>query len=239
MDERGTVTANPDMSPDFSYIRRLEGLSDRQSALNWGLGFALVVSVGVNLYYAVTERVQVQFVQFDSAQRMMVRMFDDLQDKGIRQQLTEGYLSQYVIDRETIDHTTETTRFERVRMFTDEQYFDLFRNEMTINNKNSPLVRFSNAPGGPVTREVFITGIVPVAGSEDTYLIDYMTVDRQAGQEIARANWQVSLRFMYRQVVGGADEIRVNPIGLTVGPYAPRPRNLSDLNTVTAVQGEM
>lgn len=239
MDERGTVTANPDMTPDFSYIRRLEGLSDRQSALNWGLGFALVVSVGVNLYYAVTERVQVQFVQFDSAQRMMVRMFDDLQDKGIRQQLTEGYLSQYVADRETIDHATETTRFERVRMFTDEQYFDLFRNEMTINNKNSPLVRFANAPGGPVTREVFITGLVPVAGSEDTYLIDYMTVDRQAGQEIARANWQVSLRFMYRQIVGGADEVKANPIGLTVGPYAPRPRNLSDLNTVTAVQGEL
>lgn len=233
------VTTNPEQSPDFSYIRRLEGLSDRQAALNWGLGFALVVSVGINLYYAATERVQVQFVQFDSAERMMVRMFNDLQDKGVRQQLTEGYLTQYVIDRETIDHATETSRFERVRMFTDGDYFGLFRDEMTLSNKNSPLVRFANAPGGPVAREVFITGIVPVAGSEDTYLIDYMTVDRQAKQEISRANWQVSLRFMYRQMVGGPDEVRINPIGLTVGPYAPRPRTLSDLNAVTAAQGDM
>lgn len=230
------VRSNPDQADDFSYVRRLERLVDTQASLLWGAGAGLLCAVGVGVYLVATERVQVVFTQFDSEQKMMVRLYSDLTDKSVRRQLTENYLAEYVAKREAIDNTTEGARYDWLRVFTHPEYFARFEGDMTPNNPDSPLIQFGKAPGGPVAREVFVSNVTPMAGDDGAYQIEYTTIDRQKGREIARAAWFVSLRILYRNMTGKKEDIARNPIGLTVGPYERRARTLTDANHTRAAQ---
>lgn len=224
-----SVRANPDEADDFSYVRRLERLVDQQASLIWALGAGMVTAIGIGAYLIATERVQVEFVTFDSEQKMMVKLYHDLSDKGVLRQLTENYLSEYVKDRETIDNSSEGARYDRLRVFTHKDYWAQFEHEMNPANPESPLVKFQRAGQ---SRETFVTNVSPVAGAEGTYSVEYTTIDRQKGREVGRASWLVSIRILYRDLSARKEELRINPIGLTVGPYERRARTLTDANTI-------
>lgn len=133
--------------------------------------------------------------------------------------LTEALVRQYVIMRETIDLSSENTRWNQLAFFHSEDLDMFFREFMSLENKDSPLVLFSERR---LARKIEILSSINFHPSaSNVWQIEWIATDYCAkrGDDINKQIFvsTVTVDFVTNNVI--LSDRLVNPTGFRVVNY--------------------
>ena len=136
--------------------------------------------------------------------------------------LTQSYLVQYVIARESFDVTTASTNYRRVALFSAGAARNGYLAAMQSSNPQSPLVVY---PRGTVI-ETRVKSVSPVG--RDAALVRFDTVrnDPNGGLQPGRP-WVALIRYRYSSDPMTLEDRYVNPLGFEVVQYRRDPEALA------------
>jgi type IV secretory pathway component VirB8 len=207
-------------SPILPRSKRDSAVIGRMVAVTaiFGLTLALVSQTIFILETYPPEPV-VSVVTFDDDDHQLVTVRPGAITMSDREILTEKYLKQYIRHRETIDHTTEISRFEKVRLFTEPEWYAVWFDQVDPRDKQSAISRYAR---DGLSREIRNITVAPIAGQQNTYQAEFLAIDRLGHKEVRSKKWFVSLVAAPLALTGDREAIDANPLGLTVYQYILR-----------------
>jgi type IV secretion system protein VirB8 len=135
--------------------------------------------------------------------------------------LTQSFLVQYVIARESFDRVTVQNEYRKVALWTADAARPAYVNTMQINNPDSPLVRL---PAGTAI-ETRIRSVSSLGGQ--TALVRFETMQRaRDGATQAVQNWAAVVDYRFSQGPMAAEDRYINPLGFQVVRYTRNPETL-------------
>jgi type IV secretion system protein VirB8 len=209
-----------------NYVVRLE----RSARLaNWTAAVSsagLLAAVTVCIILATRPPPKPLVINFDPLKAQVIELEPKHLSASSLQLVAENYFTQYVIDRETIDHASEQARFNRVRLLSAKENYFAFENMMSPEKAKeaSPLVRFKKAG---LTRTPHLSSKpVAVPGATGAYQVEFYVVDaRLNGTEVARTHWVATWNYYQTKISSNREEAIMNPLGLQIANYTVRARN--------------
>lgn len=135
--------------------------------------------------------------------------------------LTQSFLVQYVIARETFDMATLKANYRKVALFSADAARSSYLQTMQVNNLESPLVRYPRA----TIVDVRVKSVSPIGSN--SVLVRFETVRTDANGQAQRANpWVAVVRYRYSSAPMSVDDRFVNPLGFQVTSYRKDPEVL-------------
>ena len=128
--------------------------------------------------------------------------------------LTQSFLVQYVIARESFDIDALEANYRRVALWSGETARSGYLAQMQASNPNSPLVRY---PRSSVI-ETRVKSVSPVA--RNVAMVRFDTVRRDAGGQVhPPQSWAAMIRYRYSGEPMRLEDRFVNPLGFEVLRY--------------------
>lgn len=135
--------------------------------------------------------------------------------------LTQSYLVQYVIARESFDFDTVNASYRKVALLSSGRARTGYLNAMQVSNPQSPLVTL---PRGTVI-ETRVKSVSPVG--RDTALVRFETVRTEGnGHAHLPAPWVAVIRYRWSGEPMKLEDRFVNPLGFEVVSYRKDPEAL-------------
>lgn len=142
------------------------------------------------------------FYRIDNAQKLISR----------KSALIRYALREYVVNKEAINHKTETDRFVRTSNMSTIQVFNQFKQRYQESQ-----IFFKDKK-----RSITIELDTPFANSweQQVHIIDFSTVDEDNKGNKVRKYWQVTMSYIFNQQKVRLDDLVHNPLGLEVVSYS-------------------
>ncbi len=226
-----TVQGNPVLYHDGLYTSHL--LQVVRLALVGGgiLAGSLIGAVVWNISLYPLKTKETEYVFFGNGQYMHVAK-GKIEAKTL-DLLIDDELKKYVENRETIDHTTEKTRFDWVRAHTDPKWFKPWESYMSAANPSSPLEKYRREEK---KRNVYVNSLVRTSTANE-YQAEMTFIERNfGGLEIGRSEWIVVFKAVRQDISGSADLVKLNSLGLIVKNYDAKPRTRAEADKARGVQ---
>jgi type IV secretion system protein VirB8 len=135
--------------------------------------------------------------------------------------LTQSFLVQYVIARESFDRATVQTDYRKVALWTADPARQAYVNAMQANNPDSPLVRLRAG----TAIETRIRSVSSLGGQ--TALVRFDTLQRISdGSAQVSQNWVAVVAYRFTQAPMAAEDRFINPLGFQVVRYTRNPEAL-------------
>jgi len=136
--------------------------------------------------------------------------------------LTQSYLVQYVIARESFDLATVRTNYRRVALFSAEGARSAYLAAMQPSNALNPLVLY---PRGTAV-ETRVKSVSPVG--PDAALVRFDTVKTNPGGQAEPArSWVSLIRYRYSRAPMTLEDRFVNPLGFQIFQYRRDPETIA------------
>jgi len=136
--------------------------------------------------------------------------------------LTQSYLVQYVIARESFDFATVRTNYRRVALFSAGIARSGYLAAMQPTSAQNPLVIY---PRG-TTVETRVKSVSPIGPDAALVRFDTVKIDSNGGAEPARA-WVALVRYRYSRASMTLDDRFVNPLGFQIFEYRRDPETIA------------
>jgi type IV secretion system protein VirB8 len=135
--------------------------------------------------------------------------------------LTQSFLVQYVIARESFDMATLPANYRKVALFSADKARTSYVQAMQVNSPQSPLILF---PRNTIV-DVRVKSISPLA--DGTALVRFDTVRSDAGSGPQPPNsWVSVIRYRYSPEPMKLEDRFVNPLGFQVTGYRKDPETM-------------
>jgi type IV secretory pathway component VirB8 len=171
-------------------------------------------------YYAKGEKIIPVFYEFQDETRRIVRVEQGNMRTDKASLLRSWSMRDYLESREIINHIDEAERYKKVRAMSSKKVFEKFANVYDPNkNKESPLTDES------FTREVEIKAddALKPKGRFDLHRVEFVTIDKIDGKEIARKNWVALIEYDVTNARVSYDDRFLNLDGVKVMNYSINP----------------
>jgi len=136
--------------------------------------------------------------------------------------LTQSYLVQYVIARESFDFATVRTDYRRVALFSADIARRGYLATMQPSNPQNPLVLYSR---GTVV-ETRVKSVSPTGPDAALVRFDTVKTDPSGHAEPARA-WVALVRYHYSRAPMSLEDRFVNPLGFQIFEYRRDPETIA------------
>lgn len=128
--------------------------------------------------------------------------------------LTQSFLVQYVIARESFDLATLSANYRKVALFSADTARRSYLQTMQVTNPDSPLVLYPRT----ATIDVRVKSVSPIA--KDAALVRFDTIRSDSGHEAqAPSAWIAVIRYRYSDAPMSVEDRFVNPLGFQVVGY--------------------
>lgn len=128
--------------------------------------------------------------------------------------LTQSFLVQYVIARESFDMATLNANYRKVALFSADSARSSYLQQMQVANPASPLVLYPRT----TTVDVQVKSVSPMGNN--SALVRFATVRSDAGAQAQPANdWVTVIRYRYSTAPMSLEDRFVNPLGFQVISY--------------------
>jgi type IV secretion system protein VirB8 len=128
--------------------------------------------------------------------------------------LTQSFLVQYVIARESFDIDTLTANYNKVALWSAEQARSGYLNSVQVSSPQSPLVLY---PRSTVV-ETHVKSVSPIG--RNVALVRFDTVRQDAGGQVQPPrSWVAVIRYRFTGAPAKLEERFVNPLGFQVLRY--------------------
>lgn len=145
--------------------------------------------------------------------------------------LTQSFLVQYVIARESFDITALQDNYRKVALWSEGRARQLYINSVQASNPDSFLARLPRT----TIVETRVKSVTPMANN--SALVRFDTVRRDAGgQSLPRQSWVAVIKYRYSGEPMRIEDRYVNPLGFQVQRYQ---RNAEALNPEPAPGDQM
>lgn len=135
--------------------------------------------------------------------------------------LTQSFLVQYVIARESFDHAAVNANYRKVALLSGGKARSSYLAAMQVNNPRSPLMLY---PRGTVL-ETRVRSVSPVG--PDTAMVRFETIRSDAnGRVLPPMPWVSVVRYRYSGEPMKLEDRFVNPLGFQVVSYRKDPEAL-------------
>lgn len=135
--------------------------------------------------------------------------------------ITQSFLVQYVIARESFDRSTVQGDYRKVALWTVGAARPAYVNAMQVNNPDSPLVRL---PRGTAI-ETRIRSVSSLSGQTAMVRFDTVQRARDGAAQVAQS-WVAVIGYRFSQSPMAAEDRYINPLGFQVMRYARNPETL-------------
>lgn len=128
--------------------------------------------------------------------------------------LTQSFLVQYVIARESFDRATVQSDYRKVALWSTDRARASYVSDIQVSNPQSPLVRL--APGASITTQV--RSVSPLG--RNSALVRFETVEqgRNASSQTPRS-WVAIVNYRYSSAPMSIEDRFINPLGFQVINY--------------------
>lgn len=128
--------------------------------------------------------------------------------------LTQSFLVQYVIARESFDLPTLSANYRKVALFSADTARRSYLQTMQVTNPDSPLVLYPRT----ATIDVRVKSVSPIA--KNAALVRFDTVRSDSGHQAqASSAWIAVIRYRYSDAPMSVEDRFVNPLGFQVVGY--------------------
>jgi type IV secretion system protein VirB8 len=136
--------------------------------------------------------------------------------------LTQSFLVQYVIARESFDMATLNANYRKVALFSANTARSSYLQQMQVSNPQSPLVLYPRTS----LVDVRVKSVSPMG--KNAALVRFETVQSDAGaQSQPAAAWVAVVRYRYSDAAMSLEDRFVNPLGFQVTSYRKDPEVLT------------
>lgn len=136
--------------------------------------------------------------------------------------LTQSFLVQYVIARESFDMATLNANYRKVGLFSADSARSSYLQTIQVSNPQSPLLLYPRT----TVVEVRVKSLSPLG--PNAALVRFETVRNDAGAQPQPASaWVAVVRYRYSTAPLSLDDRFVNPLGFQVTSYRKDPEALS------------
>lgn len=135
--------------------------------------------------------------------------------------LTQSFLVQYVIARETFDASTLNTNYRKVALFSAGPARSSYLQMMQVSNPESPLVRYPRT----TTLDVRVKSVSPIGSNAALVRFDTNRTDGN-GHAQGPAAWVAVIKYRYSTAAMSVEDRFVNPLGFQVTSYRKDPEAL-------------
>lgn len=216
----------PTSMPREAYYREAESWSqDRQDALRGSRRIAWIVA-GVAATTAVLEAFALMLLTPLKTVEPYTLLVDrntgfvqalkplDAQRITGDTALTQSFLVQYVIARESFDIAALQANYRKVALWSAERARSDYVNSMQASNPDSPISRY---PRSTVV-DTRVKSVSPIG--QGAVMVRFETQRRDAGAHVQMpASWVAVIRYRYSDVPMSAEERYSNPLGFQVLRY--------------------
>jgi type IV secretion system protein VirB8 len=144
--------------------------------------------------------------------------------------LTQSFLVQYVIARESFDVDTLTANYNKVASWSAEQARSGYLSSVQVSNPQSPLILYPRT----TVIETRVKSVSPLG--RNVALVRFDTIRRDAGGQVQPArSWVSVIRYRFSGEPASLEERFVNPLGFRVLRYRRDPESAPPPEVVTAV----
>jgi type IV secretion system protein VirB8 len=132
--------------------------------------------------------------------------------------LTQSFLVQYVVGRETFDMATLNASYRKTALFSADSARSSYLQTMQVSNPESPLVRYPRT----TTIDVRVKSVSPIGANAALVRFDTIRSDPN-GQAQPPSPWVAVIRYHYSSAPMSVDDRYVNPLGFQVTSYRKDP----------------
>jgi type IV secretory pathway component VirB8 len=214
--------ATPEPGADHHPYERLMRTSKMQMAFIFLLlTYSAILTPLAIMTYREGGKTEIITLTFDDSVNRYVNLSRGSLDRTAEKQIIINSLKQYLVNRETIDHTTAAFRDEKIRIFTDPAWFNgsYVKYIDPRTNPNSPRKTYRDAG---MTRDILDVTISEAPEQPHTYFGRFTAIDRQGQQEIRREQWLLTIVAALRPGTVTQAEAATNPLALKVFNYIPK-----------------
>jgi type IV secretion system protein VirB8 len=143
--------------------------------------------------------------------------------------LTQSFLVQYVIARESFDIDTVNVNYNKVASWSAEQARSGYLASVQVNNPQSPLVLYPRT----TVIETRVKSVSPIG--RNVALVRFDTIRRDAGGQVQPPrSWVSVIRYRFSGEPASLEERFVNPLGFRVLRYRRDPETAPPAEVVAA-----
>ena len=139
--------------------------------------------------------------------------------------LTQSFLVQYVIARESFDATTLNANYRKVALFSAGPARSSYLQTMQVSNPESPLVRYPRT----TTLDVRVKSVSPVGSN--AALVRFDTIRSDANGHTQASPWVAVIKYAYSTAPMSVEDRFVNPLGFEVTSYRKDPEAIPSEGT--------
>lgn len=184
------------------------------------LVFALICAVVPYSFLFPLKEKQLEFVEFKSGTNNFVTIAKAGKEFTNKQLLISMFLRQYIVDREKVDKTTETIRYQRVLAFSGDSLKANFR--QTHGGKKSNFHRKNFKRDIELKRDDAL--------DYGLHQIEFVTIDTKDNKQslsdtlknrrASKQEWVATMEYIFDGQEVSFDEKHLNPLGLKVMQYS-------------------
>jgi type IV secretion system protein VirB8 len=138
--------------------------------------------------------------------------------------LTQSFLAQYVIARESFDIDELQSNYRKVSLWSTGGARSSYINSVQASNPDSPLARYPRS----TTVETWVNSVTAL--NNKSSLVRYTTVKRDEGGQLgAPRHWVSVIRYRFSQQPLQAEDRLINPLGFQVERYRRNQETLPDV----------
>ena len=136
--------------------------------------------------------------------------------------LTQSFLVQYVIARESFDATTLNANYRKAALFSAGPARSSYLQMMQLSNPESPLVRYARTS----TVDVRVKSVSPIGSHAALVRFDTIRTDGNGHTQTPSA-WVAVLKYRYSAAPMSLEDRFVNPLGFQITSYRKDPEALA------------
>lgn len=142
--------------------------------------------------------------------------------------LTQSFLVQYVIGRETFDMASLNANYRKVALFSADAARSTYLSMMQVSNPESPLLRYPRT----TVVDARVKSVSPIG--QNAALVRFDTVRTDANGRVQLPSpWVAIIRYRYSNAPMSLEDRFVNPLGFQVTSYRKDPEALPPEQTVS------
>ena len=151
--------------------------------------------------------------------------------------LTQSFLVQYVIGRETFDMASLNANYRKIALFSADAARSTYLSTMQVSNPDSPLIRYPRT----TIIDAQVKSVSPIGTNAALVRFDTVRTDGN-GRAQPPSPWVAIVRYRYSNAAMTAEDRFVNPLGFQVISYRKDPEALpvaAAVGPAGAVQGPL
>jgi type IV secretion system protein VirB8 len=145
--------------------------------------------------------------------------------------LTQSFLVQYVIARESFDLATVNADYRKVMLLSADPARSSYLKQMQVSNPESPLVLYPRS----TIIEARVKSVSPLGANAALVRFDTVRTDAN-GQSRSLGSWVAIVRYRYSNAAMSVEDRYVNPLGFQVTSYRRDPEALPAVSVDTVAQ---